>query len=91
MLVNATAVSFALVMLISYAIGVGLKAHHLIIWGGLLVVGALPVWNGADPSNTGLVLAGVAIMLSGIFDHRLFVRTFGSPKGLNLANGDVGA
>jgi hypothetical protein len=89
--VNATAVSFALVMLISYGIGVGLKVHHVIIWGTLLVVGALPVWNGADPSNIGLVLAGVALMISGVFDHRLFVRTFGSPKVLNHEDGDVGA
>jgi hypothetical protein len=78
--VNATAVSFALIMLISYAIGVGLKAHHVIIWGALLVAGAPPVWNGADPSNIGLVLAGVAVMVSGVLDHRLFVDTFGSPN-----------
>jgi 4-hydroxybenzoate polyprenyltransferase len=32
--VNPIAVCFALVMLLSYAIGVGLKAHHVIIWGG---------------------------------------------------------
>jgi hypothetical protein len=89
--VNATAVSFALVMLISYAIGVGLKAHHVIIWGALLVTGAVPVWNGADPSNTGLVLAGVAVMVNGIFDHRLFVRTFGSPGLQHHEDGDVGA
>ena len=89
--VNATAVSFALFMLISYAIGVGLKAHHVIIWGALLVVGAVPVWNGADPGNIGLVLAGVAVMVSGVFDHRLFVHTFGSPKVLDREDSDVGA
>jgi hypothetical protein len=43
----------------------------------LLVVGALPVWTGEDPSNIGLLLAGVAVILSGLFDHRLFLRTFG--------------
>ena len=89
--VNAIAVCFALVMLVSYAIGVGLKAHHVIIWGALLAAGALPVWNGADPSNIGLVLAGVAVMVSGVFDHRLFVRTFGPPKLPTLENGDAGA
>src|SRR3954452_7648520 len=77
--VNATAVTFAALMLISYALGVGLKAHHVVIWGTLLVAGAVPVWDGADPSNIGLVLAGVAVMVSGAFDHRLFVETFGSP------------
>ena len=89
--VNAIAVSFALVMLVSYAIGVGLKAHHVIIWGTLLVAGALPVWSGADPSNIGLVLAGVALIASGVFDHRLFVHTFGPPKLLDHADGDAGA
>ncbi len=88
--VNPIAVSFALVMLVSYAIGVGLKAHHGLIWGALLVTGALPVWNGADPSNIGLVLAGVALMVSGLFDHRLFVRTFGAASG-PLEASDVGA
>jgi hypothetical protein len=89
--VNAIAISFALFTLISYAIGVGLKAHHVIIWGALLVVGAVPVWNGADPGNIGLVLAGVAVMVSGVFDHRLFVHTFGSPKVLDREDSDVGA
>jgi hypothetical protein len=89
--VNAIAVTFALLMLVSYAIGVGLKAHHVIVWGALLVTGALPVWNGADPSNIGLVLAGVALMVSGVFDHRLFVDTFGPPKVLEHEDGDVAA
>lgn len=92
--VNAIAVSFALFMLISYAIYVGLRAHHVIIWGALLVAGALPVWNGANPSNisnVGLVLAGVAVMVSGVFDHRLFVHTFGSPGVLDREDSDVGA
>jgi hypothetical protein len=89
--VNAVAVSFALVVLISYAIGVGLKAHHVIIWGALLLIGAVPVWSGPDPSNIGLVLAGVAVMVGGVFDHRLFVETFGPPTGLDLEERDVGA
>jgi hypothetical protein len=78
--VNAIAVSFAAVMLITYAAGVGLRAHHVIVWGALLVAGALPVWNGDDPSNAGLAMAGVAVIVCGVFDHRLFVRTFGPPK-----------
>jgi hypothetical protein len=89
--VNAIAVPFALVMLISYAIYVGLKSHHVLIWGALLVAGALPVWHGADPGNIGFVLVGVAVMVSGVFDHRLFVRTFGSPEVLDREDIDVGA
>jgi hypothetical protein len=89
--VNATAVSFALIMLISYAIGIGLKAHHMIIWGALLMAGALPVWNGPDPSNIGLLMAGAAVMVSGVFDHRLFVDTFGSARILDVEERDAGA
>lgn len=89
--VNPVAVCFALVMLMSYAIGVGLKAHHAAIWGTLLVAGALPVWNGADPSNIGLLLCGATVIVCGIFDHRLFVQTFGSPRAIDYENGDVAA
>jgi uncharacterized membrane protein len=89
--VNAIAVSFALVMLISYAIGVGLAPHHVVIWGALLIVGAAPVWNGEDPSNIGLLLAGVAVMVCGVFDHLQFVRTFGSPTLPTLENSNAGA
>jgi hypothetical protein len=88
---NPTAASMALLMLTAYAVSVGLKAHHVIILGSLLVTGLLPVWRGGDPSNVGMVLAGAAIILTGIFDHLLLVRTFGSGRSLNLADGDVGA
>lgn len=89
--VNALAVAVAVSVLISYAIGVGLKTHHTIIWGAVLLAGALPVWNGADPSNVGLVVIGVAHMVCGVFDHRLFVHTFGSPKNPALKDSDAAA
>jgi hypothetical protein len=89
--INAIAASFALVMLISYAVGVGVRAHHAIIWGALLIVGALPVWNGTDPSNVGLVLAAVALIVDGVFDHRLFVQTFGPPARASLGESDAAA
>jgi hypothetical protein len=81
--VNATAVTLSLVILLSYAAGRVLKAHHLIIWGTVLLSGAIPLWNGADPSNIGLAIVGVAMMVNGVFDHLLFVRTFGAPAGLD--------
>ena len=80
--VNATAVTMSLVILLSYAAGRVLKAHHLIIWGTVLVAGAIPLWDGPDPSNIGLAIVGVALMVTGVFDHLLFVRTFGAPSGL---------
>ena len=63
----------------------------MVIAGALLVTGALPVWTGADPSNIGLLLAGVAIAVSGALDHRLFLHTFGPPHALDRGAGDVGA
>jgi hypothetical protein len=81
--VNATAVTLSLVILLSYAAGRVLKPHHVIIWGTVLVAGALPLWDGADPSNIGLAIVGVAMMVNGVFDHLLFVRTFGAPAGLD--------
>jgi hypothetical protein len=87
--VNSTAAGIAAFMLTYYAIAVGLSAHHMIIWGAVLVAGLCPVWDGADPSNIGLVIAGVAAMATGIFDHRLLVRTIGPTKGLNLERGNA--
>ena len=85
--VNATAVTLSLVILLSYAAGRVLKVHHLIIWGSVLMAGAIPLWEGADPSNIGLAIVGVALMVNGVFDHLLFVRTFGAPAGL-VGKGD---
>jgi hypothetical protein len=84
--VNPTAASLALLMLASYAAGGVLRRHHVIVFGALLVAGLLPVWNGADPSNVGLFLAGIAFIVTGILDHRLLVRTFGPASGLRLEN-----
>jgi len=89
--VNAIAVCFAIAMLASYGFGVGLHKHHVAIWGALLIAGALPVWNGSDPSNIGFLLAGIAVAISGALDHRLFVQTFGRPNRLAVEEGDVGA
>ena len=75
--VNAIAVPFAVLMLVTYALVVGLRLHHVVIWGSLLVVGLLPIWDGGDPSNAGLVLAGVAVMVNGVFDHLQLARSFG--------------
>jgi hypothetical protein len=89
--VNPTAALFALSMFIGYGATVGLRVHHIVICGSLLLAGMLPVWHGADPSNVGLVLAGVAVMACGIFDHRLLVRTFGTANVRNLENSNARA
>jgi len=90
--VNPTAISFALVMLVTYAMSVGLRAHHRVVFGALLVVGFVPVWERAGESgNAGLALAGVAVAIAGILDHRLLVQTFGPSRGLDGEQVDVRA
>jgi hypothetical protein len=80
--VNPLAATLAAVMLITYAVGVGIKTHHLVIWGAVLLTGSLPVWNGSDPSNIGLTIVAGATIVDGLFNHRLFVRAFG-PRRLD--------
>lgn len=73
--VNPITTAFALVLLVSFVAGAGVKRHHAIILGALAVSGLLPVWHGSDPSNIGLVMAGAAVLLIGILDHFLLLRT----------------
>jgi hypothetical protein len=80
--VNAIAISFALVMLTYYSVVVRSQAHHRIIWGGLLIAGLLPVWDGPDAMNVGLLMSGVCVIVAGIFDHRSLVRGFGRTSTL---------
>jgi hypothetical protein len=86
--------AWALLMLISYRFSVGLKMHHLVLWGAVLVVSLLPVWGDLDAdmrANAGLMVAGVAVMVSGILDHLLLVKAFGSLETRAVANGSVEA
>jgi hypothetical protein len=85
--VNPTMASFGMVMLACYAATVGLRTHHVVIWGALVVGGLLPVWRGSDPSNIGLILVGIAVVAAGLMDHRLLVRTFGASRGLESSAG----
>ena len=91
--VNGLAASLAAGFLAYYAATIGIRAHHAAIWGALLVAALLPVWGGLsveDTSNAGLVLVGVASMISGVLDHRLLARSFGGAHGFDLRAGDVG-
>jgi hypothetical protein len=45
--------------------------------------------SGEIDSNIGLVIAGLAAIATGIFDHRLLVRTLGPAQGLNLEHGNA--
>jgi hypothetical protein len=48
-----------------------------VIFGALVVIGLVPVWSGPDVPNWGLLLAGVAIVVNGTFDHLRLVRALG--------------
>jgi len=90
--VNTGAISFALVMFVTYALSVGVRAYHTIIFATLLVVGLIPVWaHEGGSGNEGLVLAAVAVAAAGILDHRLLVRTFGPSHGLDAQHNDAPA
>ena len=90
--VNPTAIGFAFVMLVTYATSVGVKVHHVIVFGTLALAGLIPVWAHEGMSgNAGLVLAAVAVALAGSLDHRLLVRTFGPSRGLDAQGNDARA
>jgi hypothetical protein len=84
--VNPIPAVFGALMLAYSAAVAGPRPHHLVIWGALIVAGLLPVWDGADPSNTGLVMCGVAVMVNGVLDHLRIVRTLG-PATPSLGRG----
>ena len=76
-----TAISLALFTLMVSSAIVGLRMHYLVVFGALLVAGLLPVWEREGMSgNTGLWMAGVAYIVSGLLDHRFLVRKFGPAR-----------
>lgn len=80
---NGLALSWAIVVLAYYATTVGLRPYHLAIWGAVLIVALAPFWGDnrtTDTSNFGMLIVGAAVMLTGVLDHRLLVRTFGPSK-----------
>ncbi len=81
--------AFALATLAYYAILVGLRAHHVLIWGAVLAAGLLPIWGGlgADRDALAMIPLGVALIASGLLDQRLLVRSIGPPSSQSLADG----
>jgi hypothetical protein len=75
--------AFALATLVYYAILVGLRPHHVAIWGGVFVAGLLPAWGGfgADRDALLMIPLGFALMASGLLDQRLLARSFRSMVG----------
>jgi hypothetical protein len=77
--IDTTVATFGAMMLGYYAATVGLKLHHALIWGGLIVAGLLPVWGDVSRDskiNGGLIVMGIATAVAGLFDHLTLERTF---------------
>ena len=87
---NGYVLAYALMMFGYISTSIGVKLRHAVIWGALLVTGALPVWNGVDESAVGLIPMGVATIVCGLIDHSVFVANLG-PSRMSVGNGNVGA
>jgi hypothetical protein len=73
--VSVFAMSFAAAMLLSFHLYIGLKRHQALIWGGLFVLGLLPVWGSFhDRVSVAWLPIGIATIAAGVMDHRLLVR-----------------
>lgn len=86
-------ITWGVFMLAYYGSGVGLGTHHKVIWGGLFLAGLVPAWGALSPNGksfVGLLIIGAAYMVTGLFDHKVFVGTFGPPKALNHEGSHVG-
>jgi hypothetical protein len=89
--VSLVAALFAVAMLTWYTLCVHLQAHHVVIWGGLLIVALVPVWGSfADDASVALLPIGAATIINGVMDHWALVRGFGSPRRFDVADAHVG-
>jgi hypothetical protein len=89
--VSLVAALFAVAMLTWYTLCVQLQAHHVVIWGALLIVALVPVWGSfADGVSVALLPIGAATIMCGVMDHHSLVRRFGSPHGVEVADTHVG-
>ena len=84
--------AIALATLAYYAILVGLRSHHVIIWGAVFVAGLLPIWGGlgADRDPLAMIPLGLLLMLSGVLDQRLLARSFRQSGTEQLEGSRVG-
>ena len=85
------AAAFALATLAYYAILVGLRAHHVVIWGLVLAAALLPIWGGlgADRDAVAMFPLAAALIASGLLDQRLLARSFEAADTAHLENSNV--
>lgn len=75
--VSLFAIIFAVAMFGWYAVAVGLRLHHTLIWGALLVIGLIPMWGGLDDKvSIAWLPIGLAAIATGIGDHLTLARTY---------------
>jgi len=84
--------AFALATLAYYAILVGLRPHHVLVWGAVFVAGLLPIWGtlGADRDPLAMIPLGLTLIVSGILDQRLLARSLATAGGQSLETSHVG-
>jgi hypothetical protein len=90
---NGFALAWSVVALGYYAVNVGLRAHHVVIWGSVLGASLVPLWGDprtSDTPNVGMLIIGVGAIATGILDHRLLVRSFGPAHDFGLENTNAG-
>ena len=70
-------ICFALAMFGWYAVAIGLKAHHFVIWGALLIIGLIPMWGSLDDQTSVAWLPiGAAAIICGLMDHLTLARSY---------------
>jgi hypothetical protein len=83
--ISAFDVLFGVGMLVWFHLCVGLRADHLAVWGGLVVVGLVPLWGGFDDrASVGWLPIGVATIIAGLLDHLALARSFGGADELHV-------
>lgn len=90
--VNGLAATMAAGLLTYHRLTVA-ATHHTVVWGAVLLAGVLPVWGGLgldDTHNVGLVMVGVAAIVSGLLDHRLMHRRVAAARGFGFRTDGVG-
>lgn len=90
--VSLFAALFAVAMLSWYKLCVQLRAHHIMVWGALLVAALVPVWGSLpDPISVAALPIGLAMIVTGVLDHRALVRGFGPARHADVADSYAGA
>lgn len=88
--VSLFAITFALSTVTWLIATVGVRLHHLVIGGALLLSGALPIWGGLDDRvSVAWLPIGFATIVAGLLDHLQLVRAYGTAPDGDLTGSHV--